>query len=382
MRIQVCIARHLRHEILMSDSDGSRQAEIRRAPGRVLKPSGAGPLSWLPTPLIVTSSAGRRLGTFGLRRSTGTSSVSARWWSLARTGSGSPVGIESARAVDHPRLGLLYVMAAQCWMPGRIEAAVGYSDAAQTVIANGGEVPFGLEGGLGGVYLVIGQPERMVEWCRAQLARGRDTHALTRASLVLALWVAGAGEEARAAANGLIEAAEATHNPFALAYALNAYGGAFGDADPVRAMEALRRGLVIARDSGNRFVESHLATGLSQLEPEHRDPLAALDHITLAIGNFYDSGHVAYIRGPLATLAVFLDRLEPAATIAGFALDPLTGPTVPQLSSVIAHLRDVLGEATYDSLARQGETMSTAAMVTYAYDQIDQARAELNAVSE
>ncbi|MGO9156977.1 hypothetical protein [Mycobacterium sp.] len=273
-------------------------------------------------------------------------------------------------------------MAAQCWMPGRIEAAVGYSDAAQTVIANGGEVPFGLEGGLGGVYLVIGQPERMVEWCRAQLARGRDTHALTRASLVLALWVAGAGEEARAAANGLIEAAEATHNPFALAYALNAYGGAFGDADPVRAMEALRRGLVIARDSGNRFVESHLATGLSQLEPEHRDPLAALDHITLAIGNFYDSGHVAYIRGPLATLAVFLDRLEPAATIAGFALDPLTGPTVPQLSSVIAHLRDVLGEATYDSLARQGETMSTAAMVTYAYDQIDQARAELNAVSE
>jgi hypothetical protein len=29
---------------------------------------------------------------------------------------------------------------------------------------------------------------------------------------------------------------------------------------------------------------------------------------------------------------------------------------------------------------RKGETMTTAAMVTYAYDQIDQARAELNAV--
>ena len=43
------------------------------------------------------------------------------------------------------------------------------------------EVPFGVEGWLGGVYLVIGQPERSVEWCRAQLARGRDTHALTRA---------------------------------------------------------------------------------------------------------------------------------------------------------------------------------------------------------
>jgi len=37
----------------------------------------------------------------------------------------------------------------------------------------------------------------------------------------------------------------------------------------------------------------------------------------------------------------------------------------------------VLGEATYESLARKGETMTTAEMVTYAYDQIDQARAEL-----
>jgi hypothetical protein len=37
---------------------------------------------------------------------------------------------------------------------------------------------------------------------------------------------------------------------------------------------------------------------------------------------------------------------------------------------------------TYESLARKGETMTTAAMVTYAYDQIDQARAELNAVSK
>ena len=75
------------------------------------------------------------------------------------------------------------------------------------------EVPFGAEGTLGAVYPVIGQPERKVEWCRAQLARGRDTHTITRTMLVTALAVAGAGEEARAAANGLIEAAEATHNP-------------------------------------------------------------------------------------------------------------------------------------------------------------------------
>ncbi len=293
--------------------------------------------------------------------------------------------IEPARAVDHPRLPTLYAIAAGCWVVGRIEEAVGYAEAGQTVIGSGGEVPFGLEGGLGLVYMAIGQPERCVEWCRAQLARGRDTHTFTRTWLVGALTIAGAGEEARAAANGLIEAAEATHNPYALAYALYIYGYAFGDADPTGALEATRRGLVIAQDSGNRFVESQLATGLSRLEAQHGDPLAALDHITLAIRNFYDSGNVGLIRSSLATLAVFLDRLgrlEPAATIAGFAFSPFTASLVHQLSTAITHLRAILGDQAYESLARQGETMTTAAMVTYALDQIDQARAELNAVSK
>ena len=167
--------------------------------------------------------------------------------------------IEPARGVDHPRLATLYVMAAQCWRPGRIEEAVGYADAGQTVIGSGGQVPFGQEGVLGVVYMVIGQPERWVEWCRAQLARGRDTHTFTQAYLVAALTVAGCGDEAGAAANGLIDAAEATHNPYALAYALYTYGYAFRDADPAAALETLRRGLVIAQDSGNRLLESHLA---------------------------------------------------------------------------------------------------------------------------
>jgi hypothetical protein len=178
-------------------------------------------------------------------------------------------------------------MASQCWKPGRIEAAVRYSDTGQTAIDSGRhEVPFGIEGALGASYLVIGQPERCVEWCRAQLARGRDTHTLTRASLVLTQTFAGCGEEARAAANGLIEAAEATHNPGVLAYGLHAYGYAFRDADPAGALDALRRGLVIAQDSGNRYIESLLAGSLSRVEAEHGDPLAALDYLTLAIGNF------------------------------------------------------------------------------------------------
>jgi hypothetical protein len=52
------------------------------------------------------------------------------------------------------------------------------------------------------------------------------------------------------------------------------------------------------------------------------------------------------------------------------------------MNTAIAHLRDVLGDRTFESLARKGMAMSTAAMVTYAYDQIDQAGTALNVVSK
>ena len=70
------------------------------------------------------------------------------------------------------------------------------------------------------------------------------------------------------------------------------------------------------------------------------------------------------------------------AYIAGFAFNTLTRGWTPEINTTITHLRDVLGDQTYESLAREGETMITAEMVTYAYDQIDQARTELNAVAK
>jgi predicted ATPase/class 3 adenylate cyclase len=294
--------------------------------------------------------------------------------------------IEPARAVDHPRLVYLYVMATQCWIVGRIEEAVQFSEAGQTAMRSGrGEAPFGLGATLGSPYLAIGQPDRSVEWCCAQLACSPDAHAFARAGLVVALTFAGCSDEAMSATEGLIDTAEATANPFALSLALMAYAFAWRNADPDRALEAMRRGLVIAQDSGNRYNETHQATNLAQLEAQRGDPLAALDHISLAVRNFHDSGNIAVMRSPLTILAVFLDRLgrfEPAATIAGFASSPLTAAAWPEINTAIAHLRDVLGDQTYERLARKGETMTTAAMATYAYDQIDRARAELNAVSK
>jgi predicted ATPase/class 3 adenylate cyclase len=294
--------------------------------------------------------------------------------------------IQPARAIDHPRLAALCVMASNCVFVGRTEDAVRYTDLGQTVIASGSDkVPYAALGAFGHAYRYIGQPERYVEVCRAQLARGRDTNTATRSYLVVALTAAGSPDEALAAANGLIDAAEATCNPYVLSFALLAQSWAFRDADPGGALDALRRGLVIAQESGNRSWETQLVFILSGLEAEHGDRMAALDYLTVAIRHHHESGNTGMMPYPLALLATFLDRLgryEPAATITGFAISAHTAAAVPEINSTIAHLHEVLGEGTYESRARKGETMTTAAIVAYAYDQIDQARAELNAVSK
>ena len=160
-----------------------------------------------------------------------------------------------------------------------------------------------------------------------------------------------------------------------------AYGFAFRTPIP-SARYALRRGLVIAQDSGNRGNESHLAGSLAELEADLRRPAgrARIPHAGDPQPTTTRQHHDDPSRRQSSPF-VFdrLGRHEAAATIAGFAVSP--SPRGPSRD----HHRDrpparVLGDPTYESLARKGKTMTTAAIVTYAYDQIDQARAELNAV--
>jgi len=294
--------------------------------------------------------------------------------------------IEPACNADHPRLAFLYVMASQCILSGRVEAAVRYCDAGMAVIESGrGEVPFGIEGMLFNIYLYTAQTERAVDWCRSRVQSGRDTHSWSRVGLILSLAVAQSYEEAIAATAGLIEAAEATRNPWALSFALLAVGAAHLHADPVGALEAGRRGLQVAEDSGNRAAGTTLATVVARMEGEYGDWLRALHYIAVAIHNYHDSGNSASMRILMATLATILDRMgryEPAATVAGCAASPFAVVNYPELVTATAHLRTVLGDEDYESLARKGETMTTAEIATYAYDQIDRARAALNAVSK
>ena len=294
--------------------------------------------------------------------------------------------IESAQAVDHPRLVSLCSIASLCYMLGRLDDALAYSDAGQTAMERGvGGVPIGLtELWLGAVYSA-GQPEQYADFYRNHLTRCRDTYGLARACAVVSLASAGRADEARSVATGMIEAAEATHNPYVVSFALLCYGMAWREEDPHRALDALRRGVAIAQESGNRMIETYfamtVAMTLLRIEADPTNPLVALDNITLAIQTYSGAGNTGQIRAALGLLTTFLDRhghYEPAAVVAGFAcVAPTAAFSVWEFRTAIAHLREVLGDQTYESLARKGETMTTAAMATYALDQIDQARTEL-----
>jgi hypothetical protein len=250
------------------------------------------------------------------------------------------------------------------------------------VMASGGEVLFGFECLLGRMYLLTGNPEQWADWCRPRIARGSDVRGLLRTSFVLTQTVAGRTDEAMAATTGLVELAEASRNPHAISFALLAHGFAHRDAEPLVALDALRRGLAIAHDNGVRANESFAAMSLGPLEAEHGDPLAALEYVTLCIRHYYDAGNTAQIRMPLACLAVVLDRLGhhvAAATIAGYTTDPLVSAAFPDIDDAIAHLRGALGVEEYESHASAGKAMTSSAMAAYAYGQADEARTGLYA---
>ncbi len=293
-----------------------------------------------------------------------------------------------AAEVSHRRLAQLYVSAAQCHAAGRVDDAVGYLEAGRRIAEAGSfdKIPHEGEVATGVVYTHAGQSDRWVELCRDAIAsEGGGFPARTGACLVMALYFVGERTEARFASEGLLAAADATHNPNTACFALASYGIAHGEADPAAAYDVLCRGLTIAQDSGNRQLESATAMAMWLLATTETNPIAFFGYLTVAIQHYFDAGNLALLHNPLAILAAVLDGLgrhEEAAVISGFAVSDFVRAGYPQFETAVAHLREVLGETKYESLAQTGETMTISAMVKYAYEQMDQARAELNTVSE
>jgi hypothetical protein len=126
------------------------------------------------------------------------------------------------------------------------------------------------------------------------------------------------------------------------------------------------RSAVDAAVASQRALELPVRMGLATGEAELRD------------GDYF-----GVVLNQSAALAALFDRLghhEPAATISGFAATPFTRRAHPG-NTTITHLREVLGDDSYESLARAGKTMTTRRHGD-TFDQIDWARAELNTASK
>jgi hypothetical protein len=105
----------------------------------------------------------------------------------------------------------------------------------------------------------------------------------------------------------------------------------------------------------------------------------------MALRRFYDSGSFSIVPSALAVLADVLNRLgyyEPAAIFSASGAHPFARASYPELQWTIARLRAVLGNEGYETLVSTGESMTNAAIVTYAFEQIDIARTNLLRVGE
>jgi predicted ATPase len=287
--------------------------------------------------------------------------------------------IEPARAANHRRLLQLYVLAAQCYAAGRADDAFGYLEASQQLTGNVDFDPdlYESQTSTGIAYMAAGRPQRWVDVCRDAIARGPGPRTVTRACLVMALNFVGDVDGMTAASEGLLAAAEATTNPTTACFALFSHGVAHLHTDPVTFYDVARRALAIAQDCGNRQMEAGIAVMLSLAASTHDDPADALDYLSLAIRHYYDAGSVSLMHNPLAILAGVFDRLgrhEQAATVSGFAASAMARAGYVEFDPTIAHLRAVLGDEGYESLAQAGEAMTIAAVANYALTHIEHAR--------
>jgi hypothetical protein len=292
--------------------------------------------------------------------------------------------VETATDSDHRRRLAVLASAAWCYMLGRPQDALRYANAAQELlgIERYDQPPFdSVRYGLGLAQLYSGSPITAMELFQSGIAQTSDQLTLHRASVLLLLALAGHSDQAILMARDVVISAEATNNPFSLALALWGYVLAFQVTDPLDAASAARRGIVVARESGNSLQWAIHTQRLGMLEAEHGDQRAACDLFAAAINAYYDAGDTIMVRTALASVARLLHRLGrdlAAARILGFADTSFVRTNLPdRLPALHDHLRAALGSATFNELTRDGAATAPSVAIRFALDELALAREAL-----
>ena len=213
-------------------------------------------------------------------------------------------------------------------------------------------------------------------------ASPHDDLAIGPISIVWLQATLGDYDRAAAAADDMLEAAKATGVPWSIAYAYSAYGKAFTQLDPKRALVAHREAVSVARSSGNRMFEMVFSRELAGLEAISGDANSALDTFEAIIDAFHQTADVGNLAPTLGYLAVFLERigrLEDSATIYGAASrHAAAAGMVTELNTAATRLEDLLGPE-FETLVTHGRSMNTGQAVAHAHEVITLTRKELAA---
>jgi predicted ATPase len=297
-----------------------------------------------------------------------------------------PVGwaeelLAAATVADVPQLPRLYAAAAFCSQIGRPDSGREYARRAAELERDPKYDPFnprwaGIMEAL--AHIMAGDLEMTVGTCRELASRTGLERVIGLAIQTFILPALGRGEEARALADGAVSAAREHGNPFWIAMALDAYGRAYAQTDADKALGAFRESLEIADRNHIAFFRAGVAADFARLvaEGDLDEGLALFDEIVDAA---HRGGSPTQVDLALADLAfVFRDlgRAEIAATVYGSSTRSSNIAGVTLLPELIEHLRDRLGEATFDECVATGAAMETADAVRFARQQIQTARDE------
>jgi predicted ATPase/class 3 adenylate cyclase len=296
-----------------------------------------------------------------------------------------PVGwaeelLVAATAADVAQLPRLYTAAAFCCQTGQPDTGLEYARKAAELDEDPKYDPLDPRQALSLEllsHIQAGDGEMAVAVCR-QLAARAGLERVT--GLAIQTWELPAldrGEEARTLADSAVTAAREHGNPNWIVIALSAYGRAYEDTDPERALGAFREAREFAHRHHIAFFEPGLGWDLARLEAVHGD----LDEALILFDEILDAAHRGgsnnQVSIALANLAVVLHdlgRAEIAATIYGSSTRHPVIANVPALSELIEQLRAGLGDATFEQCVTAGAAMETADSVRYARQQIRTAR--------
>jgi tetratricopeptide (TPR) repeat protein len=178
-----------------------------------------------------------------------------------------------------------------------------------------------------------------------------------------------------------VAAAESTRIPHSIAIAYYSKDRAFAEADPPTAIEAYKRAISIAQDSGNRFWEQLVVADMAALQARAGNPTTALTMFQQMLDVWQgapDAMGIAHGIGGLIILFQRLGRSEDAVTLHAALMRYLPSlRMLEELPDAIDQARASLDDAAFDAAARRGAVMEFRNMIEFARTEIELALAAL-----